>query len=376
MGEIYKEINSSPAFKDDFTDPEFTSGEGIPTESIKRIKSLPHQLVRLDIGFYERKTKGKLNYEKSLPELEFAIKQSRAVFEELREYGINIAQFGNTVITNDEQGRVRTFTPINEIEGIKLGEVEKIPAQALPLLRDYIRNIFQYYNNKYMHGGDVWTNPGLQQLMYGHEHGAEEDKVYLVDIGDEDVNFVRYQPKHASAEPPQSREAWFKEMLVILQQELQSIQNKTDPPEKFREYFGDITEEIKKANLEQPFHSISLDPKETFASKISPIFESIVIDTNTGEKIGTVKFQLNHRDKTIIVQDINIDKPRQGYGIEVYKTIQQMYPDYQLQSSDQMTKRETASQMKPNAVYLWEKLVREGLAEGDANVGFKMKKLY
>jgi hypothetical protein len=121
--------------------------------------------------------------------------------------------------------------------------------------------------------------------------------------------------------------------------------------------------------------SISLAPVEVFPSKISPILESEVTDSNSKEVVGKVNFQLNHRDKSIIVQSVTIDKPKQGYGVEVYKSIQHRYPDYQLQSSGQMNKKDTEDQEKPNAVYLWEKLVKLGLAEGDKNGGFKMKKI-
>ena len=126
-------------------------------------------------------------------------------------------------------------------------------------------------------------------------------------------------------------------------------------------------------NTEESIPVVSLFPKEVFASKLSPIFESDIIDVITGEKIGRVDFQLNHREKTIIIQSVQIDKPRQGYGVSLYKLIQSLYPKYQLQSSDGMVAKSDESQEKPNAVYLWEKLVQLGYAEECGNGEFKMK---
>ncbi len=120
--------------------------------------------------------------------------------------------------------------------------------------------------------------------------------------------------------------------------------------------------------------SIALEPTEKFPSKIAPIYESRVTDTDSGEEVGFVEFQLNHRSKTLIIQHISINKPKQGYGAGLYRYLQGLYPDFELHSSDQMNAKEHVEQEKPNAVYPWEKLVKEGLAEEDPDGGFRMRR--
>ncbi|MDP3965690.1 MAG: hypothetical protein Q8Q13_02740 [bacterium] len=122
--------------------------------------------------------------------------------------------------------------------------------------------------------------------------------------------------------------------------------------------------------------SVLLRPQETFSSKISPIFHSDVRDATTGKEIGYVDFQLNHAKKTITVTDVKmkVNKQGQGYGVSLYRFLQSKYPEYQLQSSDQMSEKRDVSQEKPNAVKLWEKLLRLGDAEEDGKDGFRMKK--
>ena len=119
---------------------------------------------------------------------------------------------------------------------------------------------------------------------------------------------------------------------------------------------------------------ILIQPQESFGSKLSPAFESDILDGTTHEKVGHVTFKLRHRPKIIVVEDIVITHPKQGYGVSLYKTLQSTYPDYQLVSSGQMKAKDLDSQEKPNAVYLWEKLVSLGFAEEDGSGGFRMKK--
>ena len=134
------------------------------------------------------------------------------------------------------------------------------------------------------------------------------------------------------------------------------------------------SEKLAVGNQEKPTKGVVLQPELKFAAKLTPIYFSEILDIATGEKVGFVEFQLDHRAKTIIISVIDIKNPRQGYGVSVYKAIQESYPDYTLESSDQMNKKDNEDQEKPNAVYLWEKLVKLGLAEKNRDGGFKMKK--
>lgn len=123
-------------------------------------------------------------------------------------------------------------------------------------------------------------------------------------------------------------------------------------------------------SLEQLPEVSFTEPHVTFNSKINPIFESELLDFN-GEKVGRIEFSLNNKSRIMIVQRITIDKPRSGYGASTYKTLQNMYPDYRLMSSDNMVK--DPLEEKPNEIYLWEKLVRLGYAEEYEKGKFRMK---
>jgi hypothetical protein len=137
---------------------------------------------------------------------------------------------------------------------------------------------------------------------------------------------------------------------------------------------------MKIENLEQfkntpeSFPEVIIIPMEKFSSKLTPIFESDIFDKTSGVKIGHLDFKLNHNQKIITIESIVIQIPKQGYGVSLYNTLQSMFPKYQLISSGQMRAKSIESQEKPDAVYLWEKLVSLGYAEGDRINGFKMKK--
>jgi len=130
--------------------------------------------------------------------------------------------------------------------------------------------------------------------------------------------------------------------------------------------------EILKAEEENK--KVLINPLEVFPSKQTPIFASEVVDVNTGESVGAVEFQLNNLTREIIIQSVLLIKKRQGYGEALYKCIQFTYPSYRLISSDQMNARSSENQEKSNAKYLWEKLVRKGIAEKDETGRFKMIK--
>jgi hypothetical protein len=128
------------------------------------------------------------------------------------------------------------------------------------------------------------------------------------------------------------------------------------------------------SNNAENFPTVSIQPKESFASKLSPTFESDIFDGVSNEKIGHITFKLRHEPKIMVVEDIIIARPKQGYGVSLYRTLQAQYPEYRLISSGQMKSKDSDSQEKPNAVYLWEKLVSLGFAEEDREGGFRMKK--
>lgn len=105
-------------------------------------------------------------------------------------------------------------------------------------------------------------------------------------------------------------------------------------------------------------------------------YRTDIKDAVTNEKVGWLAFSLHHgvgtRPRKMIVDDIKIDRQREGYGVATYKSLQSQYPDYELHSG-QMNAKTDPTQEKPNAVYLWEKLVSLGLAEKDGSGGFHMK---
>ncbi len=133
------------------------------------------------------------------------------------------------------------------------------------------------------------------------------------------------------------------------------------------------TPDQEQATILESYPKVSINPTEKFPSKLSPILHSEVIDVVSGEAVGTVEFQLQHRDKTFLVQDVSIHKAKQGYGVSLYLLLQSLYPTYQLVSGD-MSAKDDPRQEKPNAVYLWEKLVRLGYAEEYEKGKFRMKK--
>lgn len=130
---------------------------------------------------------------------------------------------------------------------------------------------------------------------------------------------------------------------------------------------------IESLNNPEGFKKVSLRPVISFESKVNPIFESEIFDSKTQEVVGRLEFSLNQKREIIHIPSIFIKKPREGYGISVYKKIQEMYPEYTLQSSEQMNKKDDKMQEKPNAVYLWEKLESLGLAEKRGETFFMKK---
>jgi len=119
---------------------------------------------------------------------------------------------------------------------------------------------------------------------------------------------------------------------------------------------------------------VSLNPNEVSRSTQTITLSSKITDKTKGEEVGWVDFKLSTSRKTLTIETINIVKKKQGYGESSYRLLQSMYPDYTLVSSSQMNKKDDPAQEKPNAVYLWEKLVRLGYAEEDGTGGFRMKK--
>jgi hypothetical protein len=116
---------------------------------------------------------------------------------------------------------------------------------------------------------------------------------------------------------------------------------------------------------------ISLEQTSLFDSKVSPIYNNKIFN-DQGEQVGRVDYQLNHQNKTIIIPAIEINKTREGYGKAVYKYIQDSHQGYQLKSSDSMTHKTDPFQEFPDAVRLWESLVKAGLAE-KTETGYQMK---
>lgn len=121
--------------------------------------------------------------------------------------------------------------------------------------------------------------------------------------------------------------------------------------------------------------NISLSPVGCFHPKVTEFFNSKILDKDSNSDVGEIYFQLKEKTKTIIVQSIDIDIKKEGYGVAVYKMISEMYPDFTLVSSSEIAKKDSADQEKPNAIYLWDKLVSLGYAEKDELTGiYKMKK--
>ncbi len=116
---------------------------------------------------------------------------------------------------------------------------------------------------------------------------------------------------------------------------------------------------------------VNLEITSSFDSKLSPIYYNKILNS-AGEEIGKVDYQLQHKDKKIIIQSIEIKDQGKGYGKAVYKSVQDRYPDYRLVSSDQMTHKTNSEQELPDAVRLWESLVKSGLAEKTED-GYQMK---
>ena len=117
---------------------------------------------------------------------------------------------------------------------------------------------------------------------------------------------------------------------------------------------------------------ISLEQKSSFDSRTSPIYYTAIFN-DAHEEVGSVDYQLLHKDHKIIIQSVEISQQRKGYGKAVYKHIQNMYPDYTLTSSDSMVHKTNEDQEMPDAVRLWESLVKSDLAE-KTDTGYKMKK--
>ena len=119
---------------------------------------------------------------------------------------------------------------------------------------------------------------------------------------------------------------------------------------------------------------VRLEPRIILESPVTPLYESEIIDAVTNERVGTLSFMVNDLNKTVFVSDIEIDKRRQGYGVATYKYIQSIYPDHIL-TSGQMNRKDDPNQEKPNAEYLWLKLVGLGLAEKMPDGSYRMRKI-
>lgn len=135
-----------------------------------------------------------------------------------------------------------------------------------------------------------------------------------------------------------------------------------------------------KEGAERREKSVVLEPVLTgFPAEKSAIsaYRSDIKDAVSQEKVGWMQFSLHHgvgtRRQKMIVDDIKIERQREGYGVATYKSLQSLYPGYELRSGQMHAKTDPA-QEKPNAVFLWEKLVSLGLAEQD-NGSFHMRSL-
>lgn len=124
--------------------------------------------------------------------------------------------------------------------------------------------------------------------------------------------------------------------------------------------------------------SVTLEPVLTgFPAEKSAIstYRADIKDAVTHEKVGWVAFSLHHavgtRSARMVVDDIKIERQREGYGVAAYKSLQSFHPSYELRSG-QMNAKTDPAQEKPNAVYLWEKLVSLGLAEKKDSGDFYM----
>ncbi|HEY0220812.1 MAG TPA: hypothetical protein VGC58_01165 [Candidatus Paceibacterota bacterium] len=119
---------------------------------------------------------------------------------------------------------------------------------------------------------------------------------------------------------------------------------------------------------------ITLEQVDLFDSKKDPIFYTRILNA-AGENIGKVHYMLRSKTKEIVISHIGITSPRQGYGKATYKYIQDMYPDYTLVSSgkENMVHKTDENQEIPDAIRLWESLVKAGLAEFNGEV-YRMKK--
>lgn len=117
---------------------------------------------------------------------------------------------------------------------------------------------------------------------------------------------------------------------------------------------------------------ISLEQRSSFDSKTSPIYYTTIFN-DAHEEIGTIDYQLLHKDHAIIIQSVEICQQGKGYGKAVYKHIQNLYPDYTLVSSDMMIHKTDEAQEIPDAIRLWESLVKADLAE-KTETGYRMKK--
>ncbi len=98
-----------------------------------------------------------------------------------------------------------------------------------------------------------------------------------------------------------------------------------------------------------------------------------------GEKEGLLGYAeiILRKDKTIFIRGIEIKNPNfrsKGYGKSIYKHIQETHLDYIVVSDpDTMDVKTNENQEKSDAVYMWDSLVKEGLAIKSAEKNYRFQ---
>jgi len=170
-----------------FKYPLFESGfySEYENSEIKRIKHLPHKLVRITIGVYETLPQEELYGHIQSTQYEHI--ENKKVLERLQnQFNILVPDFDIVIGPRDGE-QVNYYTIVDRIYGenleyhdVKPKEVKKVGK----LVEALYSSMIIYFQDVYQNGG--WFLSDLSrdnsQFFYGRKKGGKEKSIYFVDI--------------------------------------------------------------------------------------------------------------------------------------------------------------------------------------------------